>query len=164
MPVWVAATALPTVDVAAARGLPLLLGMHDDNDAKVAMLRRYRSASTQHRHASAHLAFVADTVEEAESVLRRTMPDWLAATRATVRIDGTDPPRRDLDAYLEHLLAIHPVGPPGAASNGLHTTLAATGVRRLLLMVEGGGNPPAHARQHRASRPRRPARATRRYR
>jgi alkanesulfonate monooxygenase SsuD/methylene tetrahydromethanopterin reductase-like flavin-dependent oxidoreductase (luciferase family) len=143
LPVWVAATAAPTVELAAERGLPLLLGMHDDDAAKAAMLRHHAAVGggTVAGHASAHLALVAGTVEEAESVLRRTMPGWLAAARAAVRVDGSAPPRRDLDGYLEHLLALHPVGPPQRCVQRLQATLATTGVRRLLLMVEGGGDP-----------------------
>jgi alkanesulfonate monooxygenase SsuD/methylene tetrahydromethanopterin reductase-like flavin-dependent oxidoreductase (luciferase family) len=144
MPVWVAATGPATVELASARGLPLLLGMHDHDAAKTAMLVRHAAAGVRTPptgHVSTHLAFVADTVAEAESVLRRTMPAWLAAAGGSVRIDGSAPPRRDLAAYLEHLLAIHPVGPPARCVQRLAGTVAATGVRRLLLMVEGAGEP-----------------------
>jgi alkanesulfonate monooxygenase SsuD/methylene tetrahydromethanopterin reductase-like flavin-dependent oxidoreductase (luciferase family) len=146
--VWVAATTPSTVDIAAERGLPLLLGMHDGDHAKAAMLARYaRSARaagqdpTTTPHASAHLAFVADTVENAEAALRKTLPEWLARTREYIRIDGSVPAHRDLDAYVEHLLAIHPVGPPERCVRRLATSLAATRARRLLLMVEGTGDP-----------------------
>ncbi|MET7403598.1 LLM class flavin-dependent oxidoreductase [Dactylosporangium sp. NPDC005572] len=143
-PVWVAATGPPTVQLASARGLPLLLGMHDDDAAKAAMVQHHAGAADgvpATGHASAHLAFVADTVEDAEAVLRRTMPAWLAAARASVRLDGSSSPRRDPGDYLEHLLATHPVGPPARCVQRLRATLAVTGVRRLLLMVEGGGDP-----------------------
>ncbi|GAA2373506.1 LLM class flavin-dependent oxidoreductase [Dactylosporangium salmoneum] len=142
LPVWVAATGSSTVGLAAARGLPLLLGMHDDDAAKAAMLHGYARAGTgtpRAGHASTHLALVADTVEEAEAALRRTMPAWLAAAGGSERIDGSAPPRRDAGAYLEHLLAIHPVGPPARCVRRLAATVSTTGVRRLLLMVEGAG-------------------------
>jgi alkanesulfonate monooxygenase SsuD/methylene tetrahydromethanopterin reductase-like flavin-dependent oxidoreductase (luciferase family) len=147
LPVWVAATSPSTVDTAARRGLPLLLGMHDDDAAKAAILARHAHAATaaghdpaRTAHASAHLVFVADTVEEAEKVLRAALPGWLARTREYVRIDASLPTRRDLNAYLDHLLAVHPVGPPERCTQRLSATLAATGVRRLLLMVEGSGH------------------------
>lgn len=146
-PVWVAATSSTTVDVAAGRGQPLLLGMHDGDAAKAAMLARYldSAAAAGHRtdvdHASAHLAFVADTVEQAETALRASLPGWLARTREYTRIDGTPPTHRDLDGYVEHLLAVHPVGPPQRCIERLSASRAVTGVRRLLLMVEGGGRP-----------------------
>jgi alkanesulfonate monooxygenase SsuD/methylene tetrahydromethanopterin reductase-like flavin-dependent oxidoreductase (luciferase family) len=147
-PVWVAATSGSTVDVAAERGLPLLLGMHDDDAAKAAMIARHARAAAGAgtdravtAHASAHLAFVADTVADAEKTLRATMPGWLARTGEYVRLDDGRARGRDLDAYLDRLLAIHPVGPPDRCVERLAGTLEATGVRRLLLMVEGGGDP-----------------------
>jgi len=148
VPTWVAATSSSTVDFAARRGLPLLLGMHDDVTAKAAMLDGYAAASAAAghdpagvAHGSAHLAFVADTVELAEKTLRAAMPGWLARTGEYRRIDATPPRRRDLDAYLDHLLAIHPIGPPQRCVERLTASLDTTGVRRLLLMVEGAGNP-----------------------
>ncbi|MFY1692926.1 LLM class flavin-dependent oxidoreductase [Plantactinospora sp. WMMB782] len=148
LPVWLAATTSPTVDLAATRGLPLLLGMHVDDAAKAATLDRYaRTATATGRnttaaeHVSAHLAYVADTVAEAEKELRDTLPGWLARTREYVRIDGSPSAHRDLDAYVEHLLAIHPVGPPDRCVSRLTATLAATGARRLMLAVEAAGHP-----------------------
>jgi len=74
-------------------------------------------------------------------VLRASLPGWLARTREYQRIDGAPPPGRDLGAYLERLLAVHPVGPPQRCVERLTATLAATGVDHLLLMVEGAGDP-----------------------
>ncbi|MEE6262599.1 LLM class flavin-dependent oxidoreductase [Plantactinospora sonchi] len=148
LPVWLAATSPPTVELAAARGVPLLLGMHVDDAAKTATLDRYAETATATgrnatapEHVSAHLAYVADTVPEAEKELRDTLPGWLFRTREYVRIDGTPPAHRDLDAYVEHLLAIHPVGPPDRCVSRLTGTLAATGARRLMLAVEAAGHP-----------------------
>jgi alkanesulfonate monooxygenase SsuD/methylene tetrahydromethanopterin reductase-like flavin-dependent oxidoreductase (luciferase family) len=147
LPVWVAATSAFTVELAARRGLPLLLGMHDDDAAKAAMLDRYsRTAAhaghdpTGMAHASAHLAYVADTDAAAEEALRASLSGWLARTREYVRLDG-QPSRRDLDAYVAHLLAIHPVGSPQRCVERLSTTVATTGADRLLLVVEGAGDP-----------------------
>ncbi|MEN3614887.1 LLM class flavin-dependent oxidoreductase [Plantactinospora sp. ZYX-F-223] len=147
-PVWLAATSPPTVDLAANRGLPLLLGMHVDDTAKAATLDRYAETATAAgrdatapEHVSAHLAYVADTVAEAEKELRDTLPGWLARTREYVRVDGSPPAHRDLDAYLDHLLAIHPVGPADRCVSRLTGTVATTGARRLMLMVEAAGEP-----------------------
>jgi alkanesulfonate monooxygenase SsuD/methylene tetrahydromethanopterin reductase-like flavin-dependent oxidoreductase (luciferase family) len=148
VPVWVAATLPSTVDIAAVRGLPLLLGMYEHNTAKAAAIDRYAQtaiAAGRHpgtpAHASAHLVHVADTVEDAEADLRATLPGWLARTREYARIDDSQPTHRDLDAYLDHLLAAHPVGPPERCVERLTDTLTTTGVRRLLLMVEATGRP-----------------------
>jgi alkanesulfonate monooxygenase SsuD/methylene tetrahydromethanopterin reductase-like flavin-dependent oxidoreductase (luciferase family) len=148
LPVWVAATSASTVDIAARRGLPLLLGMQDDDAAKAALLARYADTAIlaghdpgHVAHASAHLAFLADTVEEARTTLRQALPGWLARTREYVRLDGEPSAQHDLNAYVEHLLTIHPVGPPEHCLGRLQETLTATGVQRLLLMVEGAGRP-----------------------
>ncbi|HWG98191.1 MAG TPA: LLM class flavin-dependent oxidoreductase [Pilimelia sp.] len=147
-PVWVAATSAGTVELAAARGLPLLLGVHATDAEKKDLLDRYADAAARHGHdpagvphASAHLAYVADCGRRAVDDLRAAMPAWLATTAQYVRLDGTAGPARDLDAYLAHLLEIHPVGDPAECVERLAASLAATGVRRLLLMVEGAGDP-----------------------
>jgi alkanesulfonate monooxygenase SsuD/methylene tetrahydromethanopterin reductase-like flavin-dependent oxidoreductase (luciferase family) len=88
VPVWVAATSSSTVDIAARRGLPLLMGMHDDDDAKAAMLDGYAGPSDV-PHASAHLALVTDTTEQAEKALRAAMPGWLARTGEYRRIPAS---------------------------------------------------------------------------
>jgi alkanesulfonate monooxygenase SsuD/methylene tetrahydromethanopterin reductase-like flavin-dependent oxidoreductase (luciferase family) len=146
--VLVAATSPATVALAAARGLPLLLGLHATDAEKAALLRHYAAVATgvghdptAIPHASAHLAQVAATRREAAGLLRDTMPPWLASTGGYVRVDGTPPPRRDHAAYLEKLLAIHPVGSPAECADRIATSVATTGVHRVLLMVEGAGDP-----------------------
>jgi alkanesulfonate monooxygenase SsuD/methylene tetrahydromethanopterin reductase-like flavin-dependent oxidoreductase (luciferase family) len=142
VPVWVAATSPPTAALAAARGLPLLLGMHATVQDKRRLLDRYAEQERSGLpHASAHVAYVTDTVIEAQDALRAAMPGWLATTTQYRRIDGATGPARDPGAYLEHLLDIHPVGPPALCVQRLAQAVAATGARRLLLMVEGAGDP-----------------------
>jgi alkanesulfonate monooxygenase SsuD/methylene tetrahydromethanopterin reductase-like flavin-dependent oxidoreductase (luciferase family) len=133
LPVWVAATSNSTVDIAARRGLPLLLGVHDDDAAKAAMVRRHGGAV---EHGSVHLVSIADSAAEARQRLRKPLREWLSATSEYVRIDGAASPRRDLDAYVEHLLDIHAFGTPEECAARLAESLAQTGARRLLLMVE----------------------------
>jgi alkanesulfonate monooxygenase SsuD/methylene tetrahydromethanopterin reductase-like flavin-dependent oxidoreductase (luciferase family) len=147
-PIWVAATSSSTVDIAAARGLPLLLGVHDDLAAKEAMLDRYADTAAAHGHdpdgvphASVHLAYPADSRAAGERVLRPALRQWLAGTHDYVRIDGSVSPRRDLDDYVEHLLRVHPVGPDCAEE--LTAAAKRLGVPRMLLMVEAAGGPPA---------------------
>jgi alkanesulfonate monooxygenase SsuD/methylene tetrahydromethanopterin reductase-like flavin-dependent oxidoreductase (luciferase family) len=150
VPVYVAATSPATVDIAAARGLPLLLGMHASDVDKAALLSRYADVAGEHGHdpatighASAHLAFVADSRAEACRRLRATMPAWLATTAGYRRIDGTPPPRTDHTAYLDKLLSLHPAGTPEQCAAKLAESVAATGVHRVLLMPEGTGDPTA---------------------
>ena len=144
IPVWVAATSPPTVALAAARGLPLLLGLHATTTEKRQLLDHYhRHGPSGAAHASAHLAYVADTQVEAEAALRAAMPGWLATTSGYRRIDGGSGPSRDPHAYLEHLIGIHPVGPPQLCIRRLTEAISTTGIRRILLMVEGTGDPAA---------------------
>ena len=146
VPVWVAATGESTVELAAARGLPLLLGMHATPEEKRRLLDHYRKHAgpidvDAIPHASAHVAYVAETPSQARDALRQAMPGWLATTGQYVRIDASTGPARDPHAYLRHLLDIHPVGRPELCVQRLTDTMATTGVRRLLLMVEGAGDP-----------------------
>jgi alkanesulfonate monooxygenase SsuD/methylene tetrahydromethanopterin reductase-like flavin-dependent oxidoreductase (luciferase family) len=138
LPVWVAATSPSTVELAAGRGLPLLLGVHETDAGKAELVRRHARPGAA--HVSAHLAYVADTTAQAEEVLRATLPGWLARAGEHVRIDGTTM-IRNLADYVEKLLAVHPVGPPERCVQRLAGTLTGVGVRRLMLMVEAGGTP-----------------------
>jgi alkanesulfonate monooxygenase SsuD/methylene tetrahydromethanopterin reductase-like flavin-dependent oxidoreductase (luciferase family) len=147
-PVWVAATSPPTAQAAAARGLPLLLGMHAAPQDRLALLEAYAAAAAEHghdpasvAHAAAHLCHLDDSEQQGRAALRQAMPGWLAGTRDYVRIDGTAGAGRDPHEYLEDLLRIHPIGPPDLCARRLAETSRATGVRHLLLMVEGTGDP-----------------------
>ena len=115
--------------------------MHTTVEEKRALLNRHGPVTPGLTHASAHVAYVADTAPAAAAALRAAMPGWLATTAGYRRIDGRPGPARDPHAYLDHLLAIHPVGPPQLCIQRLTDTIAPTGVRRLLLMVEGAGDP-----------------------
>ena len=148
VPTWVAATSAGTVDAAARRGLPVLLGMHATDDEKATLLARYADTAARHGHdptavphASAHLAQLGDDDEVAAHTVRRELPTLLAGTRRYVRIDGSPPAHRDLAAYAEHLIAIGAVGTPDTCRERLAATVHATGVRHLLLMVETAGRP-----------------------
>jgi alkanesulfonate monooxygenase SsuD/methylene tetrahydromethanopterin reductase-like flavin-dependent oxidoreductase (luciferase family) len=144
-PMWVAVTSETTADLAADARLPLLLGMHAATSQVRAVLQRYHAlaAGIPAAHARAHLAYVADTTCHARETLQATMPGWLAAAGAATRIDGTPGPARDPAAYLRQLMAIHPVGDPDLCVRRLTNAIASTGIRHILLMVEGAGDPAA---------------------
>lgn len=140
VPVWVAATSPATVALAAARGLPLLLGVHEDARQKAATLRAYAQVAADHGHdpatvphASVHLAYVGD-----EHQLRPRLAGWLARTRQYVRLDDAYG-ARDLDLYLETLLKIHPVGSADHCVRRLTEAAATIGARHLVVMVEAAG-------------------------
>jgi alkanesulfonate monooxygenase SsuD/methylene tetrahydromethanopterin reductase-like flavin-dependent oxidoreductase (luciferase family) len=147
-PVLVACTSQGTVELAARHGLPMLLGMHMDDQEKAAMVAHYATVARDHghdptrvEHAAAAVAYVADSVAEARASLRAAMPGWLEEGLAGyVSIAPGPQPRRDAHAYVERLLAIHPVGTPDDCAERLATTAMRTGIRHHLLMVEGAGS------------------------
>lgn len=93
VPVWVAATGEHTAALAATRRLPLLLGMHATPDDKRRLIDHYGQATrglphaSAVGHASAHVAYVADTLTQAQHALRAAMPGWLSTTAQYLRID-----------------------------------------------------------------------------
>ena len=148
-PVVVAATARPTVEVAAARGLPLLLGLHANAAEQRDLIARYAKVAAEHghdpdrvEHIGTALCHIADSRAEAQAALRVAMPAWIrTGVGGYVSVSPVPRPRRDAQDYVEHLLAIHPVGTPEQCVDRLRATAEATGIRHVLLMVKGTGNP-----------------------
>ncbi|HEY4410320.1 MAG TPA: LLM class flavin-dependent oxidoreductase, partial [Acidimicrobiia bacterium] len=148
-PVVVAATARPTVEVAAARGLPLLLGLHATADEQRDLIAHYAKVAAEHghdpnavEHVGTAVCHIAASRVQAEAELRTAMPAWVSAgVGGYVSLSPVPRPRRDPQAYVEHLLAIHPVGTPEQCVERLQATAAATGIHHVLLMVEGTGDP-----------------------
>ena len=148
-PVVVAATTPATAETAATQGLPLLLGLHATDDEKTDLLARYAKVATEQGHdpdAVEHLAaavcHLADSRAEAEADLRAAMPAWIRrGVGGYICISPTAPPPRDPDAYVEHLLQIHPVGTAEQCIDRLRNSAERTGIRRVVLLVEGTGDP-----------------------
>ncbi|GAA0242229.1 LLM class flavin-dependent oxidoreductase [Cryptosporangium japonicum] len=132
----VAATSPDTVDLAAARGLPLLLGMQASPEEHRVLLDRHPAP----RPAVAHLAYVADTVDEARDTIMPTLTEWVGRTGEYVRIDGSTGSGRDPAAYARRLLDLHPVGDPRLCVERLRHSAEVTGAERLLLAVEAAGD------------------------
>jgi alkanesulfonate monooxygenase SsuD/methylene tetrahydromethanopterin reductase-like flavin-dependent oxidoreductase (luciferase family) len=147
-PVAVACTSLETVELAAERALPMLLGMHIDDQGKAHMVAHYAKAAHAAGHdpeAVAHVAAVlvqvADDRHQAQEALHASMPEWLAAGLAAhVPLDGYPSPRRDPVAYTQLLCDLHPVGSPQQCIDRIHATVERTGIDHLLMMVEGTGD------------------------
>ncbi|WP_433532844.1 LLM class flavin-dependent oxidoreductase [Micromonospora sp. CA-263727] len=146
VPLWVAATSVSTVDLAARYGLPLLLGLHADLAEKAELLDRHARVAAAHghdpagiEHASAHLAQVAETDRAAAQAVRAGLPPLLAGTADYVRLDGAPAGRRDPARYVDHLIDIHPVGSPRRCREAVDRAADLPGVRHLLFMVEGAG-------------------------
>jgi len=146
-PPTVACTSKSTVELAARRGLPMLLGMHIGDEDKAEMVRHYEDTALACGrdprgvdHVSTVLAHVADSADEARAELRSTMPGWLGPGLAGHRpVDDRPPPQRDPLAYTEQLCGFSPVGSPEQCAERLLTGMRRTGVDHVIAMVEGGG-------------------------
>lgn len=144
VPVVTAVTSDSGVRIAAARRLPMLLGMHADDAEKAACTARYARAAPgpDPGHVSAHLAFLADSRDEAVTAVRTALPGWLGPGLAGYRrADGTPHVPRDPDEYTELLCRLHPVGDPEYCTEVLLATARRTGISHLILMVQAGGDP-----------------------
>ncbi|MER7504998.1 LLM class flavin-dependent oxidoreductase [Nonomuraea pusilla] len=165
----VACTSSPTIALAAARGLPMLLGMHIDDAAKGALVTEYATlaasgggvagASGGHAagaasgggvagvgasagHVAAAVGHVADSTAAAVKELKAAMPAWLEPGLAGyVPVDGRPRAPRDVAAYVDFLTRVHPVGSPEHCAETLLRTARETGIDRFVLLVEGAGEP-----------------------
>jgi alkanesulfonate monooxygenase SsuD/methylene tetrahydromethanopterin reductase-like flavin-dependent oxidoreductase (luciferase family) len=150
LPVVVAATTPATARLAAARGLPMLLGLHADDADKQTMVSHYTTAAARHGVPSAggHVAVVvaqaADSRAQAQEILRTRLPRWLGPGLAGyVPVDGRPREARDPDGYADLLCRIHPVGTAADCAAAMAATARTTGIAHLLCMVEGAGDPAA---------------------
>lgn len=138
----VAVTTAPTAKLAAHRGLPMLLGMHANDNEKAALIDHYHQFATgPSQHLAAGLAYVADSQQEALGTMRRCLPRWLGPGLAGYRrVDGNPHHPRDPRAYTELLCRLHPVGTAEHCRNTLAQTARRTGIDHFLLLVEGTGD------------------------
>ncbi|MEW2064717.1 LLM class flavin-dependent oxidoreductase [Streptomyces sp. NPDC007002] len=149
--VIVACTSPTSVRLAAARALPMLLGMHCGDEEKAEMVALWRTAAREAghppevvegaAHVSAGVAQIADSTGDAAELLVKTMPGWLRqGLDAHVTVDGRHRVMRDPVAYTELLSGLHPVGTPRLAADRLAATAERTGITRFALLVEGSGD------------------------
>ncbi|KAB2345977.1 LLM class flavin-dependent oxidoreductase [Actinomadura rudentiformis] len=138
-PVSVACTSPATEALAAAHGLPMLLGMHVGNDGKAEAVARYGKPAP---HISTHLAQVADSRAEAVETLLREMPRWLGpGLDGYVAVDDRPRPQRDPAAYARHLCDLqHPIGSPDDCVEAILATAEHTGIEHMILHVEAAGS------------------------
>ncbi|MEU4919661.1 LLM class flavin-dependent oxidoreductase [Streptomyces parvus] len=147
----VACTSPKSVRLAAARALPMLLGMHCGDEEKAEMVALWRKAAREAghppevvegaAHVSAGVAQIADGAGDATELLVKTMPGWLRqGLDAHVTVDGRHRVMRDPVAYTELLCGLHPVGTPRLAADRLAATAERTGITRFALLVEGSGD------------------------
>ncbi|WP_043615100.1 LLM class flavin-dependent oxidoreductase [Nonomuraea candida] len=134
----VACTSEATVELAAARGLPMLLGLHIGDEDKAALVKRYGAAEPG--HVAAGLAYVGDSTAEVVRELKAAMPAWLEPGLAGyVPVDGRPRRPRDAGEYVDLLTRIHPVGSAAHCAETLRRTAEATGIEHFILLMEGMG-------------------------
>lgn len=149
--VVVACTSPSSVRLAAARGLPMLLGMHVGDEEKAEMVALWRTCAREAgrspeeidgaAHVSAGVCQIADRRTDAVEALTKAMPGWLKqGLDAHVTVDGRPRSMRDPLAYTELLCGLHPVGTPRLCADRLAATSERTGITRFALLVEGSGD------------------------
>jgi alkanesulfonate monooxygenase SsuD/methylene tetrahydromethanopterin reductase-like flavin-dependent oxidoreductase (luciferase family) len=151
--VVVACTSPASVRLAARRCLPMLLGMHCDDQEKAEVVTLWQReaheaghdpaeiAQAASLHVSAGVAQVADTTAEAAESLTKAMPGWFRTGLGAHRtVDDRRRTMRDPLAYTELLCRLHPVGTPQLCADRLAATYERTGIGRFALLVEGTGD------------------------
>jgi alkanesulfonate monooxygenase SsuD/methylene tetrahydromethanopterin reductase-like flavin-dependent oxidoreductase (luciferase family) len=139
----VACTSPGSRQLAADRGLPMLLGLDLDDAGKAEFIAGYEAAggTPGAGHVGAAVAHVADTTAEAVAVLEKEMPRWLEPGLAGYRpVDDRPRRRRDPHEYARTLAAMHPVGSPEECSAKLAASIERTGLGHYIFMVEGTGD------------------------
>ncbi|MCF3104679.1 LLM class flavin-dependent oxidoreductase [Streptomyces roseoverticillatus] len=150
-PVVVACTSPSSVRLAAAQGLPMLLGMHSGDAEKAEMVALWRKCSLEAGrspeevasagHIAAGVVQVGDRRQEAAETLTKAMPGWLhQGLSAHVTVDGRARTMRDPVEYTRLLCELHPVGPPRLCADRLAATAERTGITRFALLAEGSGD------------------------
>ncbi|MCM6773449.1 LLM class flavin-dependent oxidoreductase [Nocardia sp. CDC159] len=153
-PVYLAANSPASVEMAATRGLPMLLFFDKDPDAKAAMIAEHAEIArvaghpgTGYAHGAALFAHVTDDPAEARAVMHRAATEFVRASGhyrllldVPQRIPRDTPPEQIVDRLTDSALATHPVGDPQVCIDRLVDQIRRSGCRRLLCQVEIAGD------------------------
>ena len=155
-PVTVAANSSASVQLAAARGLPMLLFFDKSAEAKAEMVAEHArlaaaaghgGRSGRYPHGMALFAHVVDTDEQAGPVMRRAAAEFVRASHhyqplldAPQRIDPDTPETQMIDRLAEAALAEHPLGTPETCVERMVHQVRTSGCRRLLCQIEASGD------------------------
>ncbi len=127
------------VRLAADRGLPMLLGLHADDDVKIKTLAAYGESVAE--HVSTVMCQVGD---DAARAVRSALPGCLKDGFAGhVQLNGKRGIEKDPVAYTDRLCEMHPIGGPEYCVDKLGTSIRRTGVSHVIMMVEAAGTPEA---------------------
>lgn len=141
--VFVACTSPATEALAAAHGLPMLLGMHVGDAEKAEAVARYRAAGgpARARHVATGVAWVADSRREARATVLAELPRWLGPGLAGhLPVDGRVRPVTDVAAYARRLCDLHAVGTAEECADALARACAVPGIEQVNLLVECAGD------------------------
>ncbi|MEU4654019.1 LLM class flavin-dependent oxidoreductase [Streptomyces sp. NPDC023723] len=149
-PVYVAAGSPASIELAADRGLPLMLFFDKNAAAKAEMLARYaRRARGNGRprpadgHAFAVFTRVTDSAERAARLMRDRARFVLALNRHRAALPGLSLPApppvtaEHIGALADRILATHPVGPEETCVARLVDHIGTSGCTRVMCQVEG---------------------------
>ncbi|MEU7135041.1 LLM class flavin-dependent oxidoreductase [Streptomyces sp. NPDC046261] len=149
-PVYVAAGSVDSIELAADRGLPLMLFFDKNAEAKAEMLalygRRARAAGQQPEpgsgHAFAVFAQVTDSAAEARRLMRERARFILSLNNQPQRLVDPDRPApppltgEAIDLVVDRLMTTHPVGTARTCAERLAHDIATSGCRRVMCQVE----------------------------
>ncbi|MFP5019917.1 LLM class flavin-dependent oxidoreductase [Pseudonocardia phyllosphaerae] len=159
-PLLVAAVSDTSVDEAAARRLPMLMFLHESDEARRAKMARWSSVAVENGHdgadpghACALVGHVTEPGEDVATVGDRLAEFLVSATSQYVLLPGAEssPAARlrgpdEVRTYVDTLLATHPIGTVEDCVARLSGVLADGGPQRVLLMLEAAAEPERVAR------------------
>lgn len=153
VPVSLAASSSDSVELAARRGLPMLLFFDKAAEDKAAMVAEHARIAKESghggdgfRHGMALFAHVTEDADEAREVMRRAALEFVRANReyrllldVPRRVDPAVPEEQIAERLAEAALASHPVGPAETCVERIVEQVRASGCRRVLCQVELSG-------------------------
>jgi alkanesulfonate monooxygenase SsuD/methylene tetrahydromethanopterin reductase-like flavin-dependent oxidoreductase (luciferase family) len=149
--IWVAARDAPTLAVAAEHGLGLVIGQAEIGLRQAEYVRQYRAFGGCGQVRGARLAFVAETMAEAEAACAEATEMYFSAFayrnyHAQAVADGLLPPTAPTPAERRRQLDFH-AGTPDFVAAALNAHIALTGIDRLDIMPQLPGMAPDAVRR-----------------
>lgn len=152
-PVFVAATSDGSLELAARRGLPMLMFFDKDADSKASMVAKHSALAQSHGHAAqgydhgfAVFAHVTDSAEEASRLMRGRARHFIEGNNAYQRLPGASAPptaavdpEQIIDGLAENLLASNPVGDVDTCVERLVQHIEVSGCTRVMCQVDAVG-------------------------